>query len=78
MRFKDFQAAEGDLFKYIEAYYNRRGKYSSNGYKSPNNFENQWKNFEKNYLTGTLQKRGRIMMYGRINDKLLGVQEDDV
>ncbi len=43
----DFQAAERGLFNYIEAYYNRRRKHSSNGYKSPADFEIKWEYLAK-------------------------------
>jgi putative transposase len=39
VRFEDFQSAEQGLFQYIEVYYNRRRRHSSNGYESPANFE---------------------------------------
>lgn len=38
-RFSDKQEAEIALFQYIEAYYNRRRRHSSNGWKSPAEFE---------------------------------------
>ena len=41
-RFKDPEEAEQALFNYIEAYYNRRRRHSSNGYQSPAMFENEW------------------------------------
>ena len=41
-RFKDKNEAEQALFNYIEAYYNRRRRHSSNGYQSPAMFENEW------------------------------------
>ena len=37
--FTDRRSAELGLFKYIEAYYNHRRRYSRNGYKSPANYE---------------------------------------
>ncbi len=45
-RFQDRQEAEQVLFNYIEAYYNRRRRHSSNGYKSPAIFENEWQKME--------------------------------
>ncbi len=41
-QFKDSEEAEQALFNYIEAYYNRRRRHSSNGYQSPAMFENEW------------------------------------
>jgi len=38
-RFSDFREAELALFQYIEAYYNRRRRHSSNGWRSPAAFE---------------------------------------
>lgn len=46
-RFKDEEEAEQALFNYIEAYYNRRRRHSSNGYQSPATFENEWANWKK-------------------------------
>ena len=40
-RFKDSEEAEQALFNYIEAYYNRRRRHSSNGYQSPAMFEKE-------------------------------------
>lgn len=47
VRFDNFQTTERGLFQYIEAYYNRRRRHSSNGYKSPADFDNQWQIFDK-------------------------------
>ena len=41
-RFKDKNEAEQALFNYIEAYYNRRRRHSSNGHQSPAMFEYEW------------------------------------
>lgn len=41
-KFQSVQEAEQALFSYIEGYYNRRRKHSTNGYKSPANFEMEW------------------------------------
>ena len=38
-RFRDKEEAEQALFNYIESYYNRRRRHSSNGYQSPAMFE---------------------------------------
>lgn len=45
--YKNSQAAEQSLFNYIEIYYNRRRRHSTNGYKSPADFENEWVNYPK-------------------------------
>ncbi len=42
VKFADFQTTERGLFQYIEAYYNRRRRHSSNSYKSPAEFEKLW------------------------------------
>jgi putative transposase len=42
VRFKDKGEAEQVLFNYIEVYYNRRRRHSTNGYKSPAMFEMDW------------------------------------
>ena len=36
------EEARLDIFEYIEVYYNRQRKHSSNGYLSPFNYEQQW------------------------------------
>ncbi|MDP7145924.1 MAG: IS3 family transposase, partial [Pseudomonadales bacterium] len=33
-----------EIFEYIEVYYNRQRKHSTNGYMSPVNYEQQWQN----------------------------------
>jgi putative transposase len=46
-RFQDVSEAERSLFNYIEVYYNRRRKHSTNGYKSPALYELEWWNNRK-------------------------------
>jgi len=41
VHFKNKVSAELGLFNYIEAYYNRRRRHSSNGYKSPATYEKE-------------------------------------
>ncbi len=41
VKFKNRKEAERELFIYIEAYYNRRRRHSTNGYLSPAEFENR-------------------------------------
>ncbi len=41
-RFQDVAEAEQAIFNYIEVYYNRRRKHSTNSYKSPANYELEW------------------------------------
>ncbi len=36
--------ARAEIFEYIEVYYNRQRKHSTNGYMSPVNYEQQWQN----------------------------------
>ena len=43
-RFSNKSEAEQTLFKYIEIYYNRRRRHSTNGYKSPVLYELEWNN----------------------------------
>ena len=44
-KFQSVAEAEQALFNYIEVYYNRRRKHSTNGYKSPANYELEcWNN----------------------------------
>jgi len=44
-RFQNVAETELALFNYIEVYYNRRRKHSTNGYKSPANYEAEcWNN----------------------------------
>lgn len=45
--FQDRTEAEQVIFNYIEAYYNRRRKHSTNGYKSPVQYELEWWNKRK-------------------------------
>ena len=40
--FRDSTTEGYDLFKYIEVYYNRRRRHSSNGWKSHAEYEAQW------------------------------------
>ena len=40
--FKNRTEAEQIIFNYIEVYYNRRRKYSTNGYKTPALYETEW------------------------------------
>ncbi len=40
--FQNVAEAEQALFNYIEVYYNRRRKHSTNGYKSPAQYELEW------------------------------------
>ena len=40
--FLDVEDAKVEVFEYIEMYYNRVRKHSSLGYKSPEQFENQY------------------------------------
>ena len=46
-KFKNVIEAEQALFHYIEVYYNRRRKHSTNGYKSPAQYEMEWWNERK-------------------------------
>jgi len=46
-RYQSAEEAERSLFHYIEAYYNRRRKHSTNGYKSPALYELEWWNKRK-------------------------------
>ena len=41
-RFQNVNEAEQALFQYIEIYYNRWRKHSTNGYKSPAQYEREW------------------------------------
>ncbi len=44
-RFQNVAETEQALFNYIEVYYNRRRKHSTNGYKSPAHYEAEcWNN----------------------------------
>ena len=45
--YKDVQEAEQSLFNYIEVYYNRRRRHSTNNYKSPVFFEEEWIEYRK-------------------------------
>ena len=40
--YQSVEEAERSLFHYIEVYYNRRRKHSTNGYKSPAQYEMDW------------------------------------
>ena len=40
--FQNVAEAEQALFNYIEVYYNRQRKHSTNGYKSPARYELEW------------------------------------
>lgn len=42
VRFQNALEAEHALFNYIEVYFNRRRKHSTNGYKAPALFEEEW------------------------------------
>ncbi len=46
-KFQNVVETEQALFNYIEVYYNRRRKHSTNGYKSPANYELEWWNNKK-------------------------------
>lgn len=41
-RFQEVAEAEQALFNYIEVYYNRQRKHSTNGYKAPAHYEQEW------------------------------------
>lgn len=41
-KFQSVAEAERAIFHYIEVYYNRRRKHSTNGYKSPSQYEVEW------------------------------------
>jgi len=41
------EQAEWAIFKYIEIYYNRKRKHSSNAYMAPAFFEINWRTFYK-------------------------------
>ena len=45
--YKNVQEAEQSLFHYIEVYYNRRRRHSTNNYKSPVFFEEEWIEYRK-------------------------------
>ena len=45
--YKNSNEAEQSLSNYIEIYYNRRRIHSTNGYKSPADFENELINYRK-------------------------------
>ena len=38
-RYKDFEEAKKDIFKYVELFYNRRRRHASLGYVSPAEYE---------------------------------------
>jgi putative transposase len=46
-RFQNVAEAEQALFNYIEVYYNRQRKHSTNGYKAPALYEQEWWNNRK-------------------------------
>ena len=46
-RFQNVVEAEQALFNYIEVYYNRQRKHSTNDYKSPAHYELEWWNKRK-------------------------------
>jgi len=46
-KFQSVTEAEQALFHYIEIYYNRQRKHSTNGYKSPAQYEMEWWNERK-------------------------------
>jgi transposase InsO family protein len=41
-RYSSIQFDRGAIFEYIETYYNRKRKHSTNGYLSPVNYEKKW------------------------------------
>jgi putative transposase len=43
-RFQSMEEAEQAIFNYIEVYYNRQRKHSTNNYKSPAQYEMEWWN----------------------------------
>lgn len=45
--YRNVQEAEASLFNYIEVYYNRRRRHSTNNYKSPVFFEEEWIEYKK-------------------------------
>jgi len=47
VRFMNYEETERILFKYIEVYYNQRRKHSSNSWKTPALFEQEWYNMKK-------------------------------
>jgi len=47
LRFETFEEAQRFLFKYIEAYYNQKRKYSSTGWKTPAHCEQEWNKVRK-------------------------------
>ena len=47
VKFRTYEEAGRNLFQYIEIYYNRRRKHSSNGWKTPAHCELEWYNFKK-------------------------------
>ena len=44
VNFRNMREAEYSLFNYIEVYFNRQRKHSTNGYKAPALFEQEWWN----------------------------------
>jgi len=47
VKFRNKLEAEHSLFNYIEVYFNRQRKHSTNGYKAPARFEQEWLNEKK-------------------------------
>ena len=47
VKIRTYEEAGRNLFQYIEIYYNRRRKHSSNGWKTPAHCELEWYNFKK-------------------------------
>lgn len=47
VRFQNSEEAERSLFHYIEVYYNRRRKHSTNGYVAPALYEMEWRDKRK-------------------------------
>ena len=45
--YRNKEEAERSLFNYIEVYYNRRRKHSTNGYKAPALYEQEWRERRK-------------------------------
>ena len=47
VRFQNMTEAEYALFNYIEVYFNRQRKHSTNGYKAPAHYEQEWSEMRK-------------------------------
>jgi putative transposase len=41
--FADIDQARGETFSFIEGYYNRERRHSALGYKTPDEFEREWR-----------------------------------